>query len=562
MRVFNINKGVGLASSGVEYAQKYRRELLAGIPEVEDYYLFTDYLGTNIAMFTDRLGFDRSQVLWLYHLITGRSTQPNSVTVDAFRAGLDGEYSQTREATGRLVFRKQGSRVWYRVLQALGFVDRVETWTTDAAGASVLLSVAHYDSALHNVEHCAAGAVVRRTFYTLDGRVAAEQYVKNGEILQTRLTPASPLWSAAGGVRCGRTGGAETGRISRRALRYTGEVICHGRAELFRLVFSSMLTCCDDIVLVDRAVDVIDAVYPVIGDRRLMSVVHAEHYDLKQADDGVLLWNNHYENVFTRPDLVDTVVVSTRQQQRVLRRQLREAGMTQEVAWIPVGYAAGLAAGEGTADGAPEPPEWRPHSLVTASRLASEKHLDMVVRAVTKARKQVPDLTLDIYGEGTRGPIVEAIAEANAGGFVTLKGHQNLDGVLGTYGLYVSASTSEGFGLSLLEAIAQGLPLVGFDVEYGNREFVEPGVNGELVAYTGDGVSDEAALAEAMVQVVTSDRLAAMRQASVDKAAEFAPDKVRALWRHCLVGRECLVGAADVKGEAGAEIADGRSEAA
>ena len=35
--------------------------------------------------------------------------------------------------------------------------------------------------------------------------------------------------------------------------------------------------------------------------------------------------------------------------------------------------------------------------------------------------------------------------------------------------VYLTASTSEGFGLTLMEAVGSGLPMIGFDVPYGNQ---------------------------------------------------------------------------------------------
>ena len=48
------------------------------------------------------------------------------------------------------------------------------------------------------------------------------------------------------------------------------------------------------------------------------------------------------------------------------------------------------------------------------------------------------------------------------------------------YSGYISGSTSEGFGLSLMEAVGSGLPLIGLDVPYGNQTFIENGKNGSV----------------------------------------------------------------------------------
>jgi len=509
VRVFNINKAIGLASSGVEYAQRNRRELFAGIPWVDDYYVFTDYMPTNLSVFSDRLGFDRAQVLWIYNLVSGRDTQPSTLSVEAFVSAIGQPHAAPQTSPDHVDVALTGSPVRYRIRTIEGQrVDRVETLVGDQ-----LVRVAHYDETLNNVEHFHENRLARRVFYTSDGRIAAEQLYRDREITRTLITPASPLYEPV----------ADQGR--RRPSSFRGDLVLEGRSQFFQLVFGRLFSRPDDVVIVDRALDVIDGIYPVIGDHRLYSTVHAEHFDLKQVDDGVLLWNNHYENVFTRPDLVDGFVVSTRRQKEVLERQLASrfpaGGFT--VACIPVGAVARIAA----------QPEYEPFALVTASRLADEKHIDLLIRAVAVARKTLPELRLDIYGEGNRDRLMAAIEETQTQDCVRLLGHQRLDGVLGSYGLYVSASTSEGFGLSLLEAMAEGLPIVGFDVDYGNREMVESGVNGRLVPCTF-GDRDVDGIADAVVEVLTSGSLDEMRRQSLRKAEGYTAAHVRELWERLL----------------------------
>lgn len=512
MRVFNVNKAIGLASSGVEYAQRYRRELFAGIAGVDDYYVFTDYLATNLSVFSDRLGFAHAQVLWIYNLVTGRDTLPCTLRAEEFLSTI-GQPHTSEVHPDHVDVALTGSAVRYRI-QTLpgGFVDRVET----LVGGQVV-RVEHYDETLNNVEHFHENRLVRRVLHTPDGRVGAEQFYSDREITLTRVTPASPLYD-----RAARRGWRDPGS-------FRGDVLIEGRSRFFQFVFARLFSRPDDVVIVDRALDVIDGIYPVIGEHRLYSVVHAEHFDLTQADDGVLLWNNHYENVFTRPDLVDGFIVSTRRQGDVLKGQLASRGGDGDraVVCIPAGFAHEHAA----------EPDYDPLAIVTASRLADEKHLDLLVRAVAEARKAVPGLRLDIYGEGNRVRLLAVIGETKTQDCVRLMGHRELDGLLGAYALYVTASTSEGFGLSLLEAMAQSLPIVGFDVEYGNRELVSPGVNGRLVPFTSSE-RDVTALAEAVVEVLTSGTLDDLRCQSLRRAEAYTAASVRRLWERLLFEEE------------------------
>ncbi|SIP98266.1 Glycosyl transferases group 1 [Paracoccus thiocyanatus] len=46
--------------------------------------------------------------------------------------------------------------------------------------------------------------------------------------------------------------------------------------------------------------------------------------------------------------------------------------------------------------------------------------------------------------------------------------------------LAIYPTLTEGFGLSILEALTHGCPVVSYDVDFGPREMIFPGRNGEL----------------------------------------------------------------------------------
>ena len=155
-----------------------------------------------------------------------------------------------------------------------------------------------------------------------------------------------------------------------------------------------------------------------------------------------------------------------REQFRKMREQFRKyVGMVPDIRTIPAGALDRLRR--------PEKPR-RPFSVITASRLAPEKHVDWVVDACVRAKRQIPALTLDIYGVGGEQAVLEQrIRKADAGAYIHLMGQQDLTDRYQDYELYLSGSTSEGFGLSLMEAAGSGLALIGFDVPYGNPTFIE-----------------------------------------------------------------------------------------
>ncbi|WP_429940779.1 MULTISPECIES: glycosyltransferase [unclassified Enterococcus] len=116
--------------------------------------------------------------------------------------------------------------------------------------------------------------------------------------------------------------------------------------------------------------------------------------------------------------------------------------------------------------------------------IADEKHVDDLVKAVIKAKPLIPELSFSIYGEGKhRNPLLQLIKENNASDYIKLMGHHELTEIYRNHGVYVSASLSEGFGLSLLEALSNGLVFVGYDVDYGNAEFMIDGKNAIKIPY-------------------------------------------------------------------------------
>lgn len=91
MTIYNINLGIGWASSGVEYAQAYRAGVFRKL-NLSSKFIFTDMiLADNIQHLTANIGFDDNQVIWLYNHFTDIKIAPTSVTVDDVLAYFGGE---------------------------------------------------------------------------------------------------------------------------------------------------------------------------------------------------------------------------------------------------------------------------------------------------------------------------------------------------------------------------------------------------------------------------------------------------------------------------------------
>lgn len=101
-----------------------------------------------------------------------------------------------------------------------------------------------------------------------------------------------------------------------------------------------------------------------------------------------------------------------------------------------------------------------------------------------------------------------------------------------TYDAYVSASQSEGFGLTLMEAVGSGLPIIGFDVRYGNQTFIDDGENGYRIPIHDEMDQKEkiALLADRIVHMLTEDDMEAFSEHPYEKAQAFLTKEVVKRW--------------------------------
>lgn len=169
----------------------------------------------------------------------------------------------------------------------------------------------------------------------------------------------------------------------------------------------------------------------------------------------------------------------------------------------------------------------RKHSLLSVGRLAPEKRMNWAIDAVVRARKYVPDLTLDIYGDGSeKGQLLSQIKEMGCEDYVRLCGFQKLDDVYQSYDAYISASWVETFGVTYLEAVGSGLPMIGFDVPYGAQAFIDEGENGYKLPW-----GDIQGLADAIVRLFTEADIEAFRQNSYRKAGFYLTEEIKKQWK-------------------------------
>ena len=147
--------------------------------------------------------------------------------------------------------------------------------------------------------------------------------------------------------------------------------------------------------------------------------------------------------------------------------------------------------------------------------------VDLLVEGFLRAAKAEPRLRLLLLGNGSLRPqIYKRIQEYNMSDRVYMPGqvqYTDLPIYYHAADLYLSASTSDGSSVSLMEALACGCPALVSDIP-GNREWVEPEKHGWWFR-VGDVADLERTLLQAVAQ---EDRLAAMGKAARKLAEQRA----------------------------------------
>ena len=159
--------------------------------------------------------------------------------------------------------------------------------------------------------------------------------------------------------------------------------------------------------------------------------------------------------------------------------------------------------------------------VIGAGRLDPVKRYDLLVEAFNDLRGEFPDWRLRIYGQGPeRGALRTLISELRATERILLMGSAApLDPEWVKGSIAAVTSSAESFGMTLVEAMRCGLPVVSTDCPVGPREIIEDGVDGLLVP-TGD----IAGIADGLRRLMADDELRArMADAARENARRYDP---------------------------------------
>ncbi|MEU3742375.1 glycosyltransferase [Streptomyces sp. NPDC032198] len=209
---------------------------------------------------------------------------------------------------------------------------------------------------------------------------------------------------------------------------------------------------------------------------------------------------------------LDMLTTTTSADAEIYRKQMTLPGVRIEAFPNPVPAPSNVPSGG------------RDKAVVAAGRLVPTKRYDLLIRAFDRVRAERPDWVLRIFGPGIAGghgvKLQRLIEELG------LEKHASLMGAVSSLesewlkaGLAASASDHESFGMTIVEAMRCGVPVVSTDCPLGPREIISDGVDGRLVP-----MGDEEALAQHLLELINSDELRQrMAEAAQTASARYEP---------------------------------------
>ncbi|WP_022880860.1 glycosyltransferase [Gryllotalpicola ginsengisoli] len=245
----------------------------------------------------------------------------------------------------------------------------------------------------------------------------------------------------------------------------------------------------------------------------IVHILHGSH--LNDRHDGL---RETRRTAFRRLPDFDLVVTPTETQRRDIQTLLPRA---RNLVTIPNAVAPASAE-----------PHGRPaaHDIAVVASLIPRKRVSHAIRAAAGARASGAWTgSLTVIGDGPqRDKLEDLVARLGAREFVSFAGHvPDARRRLAEASMLLLTSRSEGFGLVLLEAMAEGCIPIAYDIPYGPADIIDDGVNGYLVPE-----ADIAALAKTIDRLAQTDAraLEQLRARARATVARYSDEAVTEQW--------------------------------
>ena len=168
------------------------------------------------------------------------------------------------------------------------------------------------------------------------------------------------------------------------------------------------------------------------------------------------------------------------------------------------------------------------HCLLYLGRIDRRKGIEFLIRSLPRVRERLPEVRLLVGGKGSHLRKMQALVarlhlQENVS-FLGFVPDDQLNALYNRAQCLVVPSVFEGFGITVIEALAAGTRVVGSDAD-GIREILQGGESGRLVPY-----GDQRALAAAILAELQAPR------PSAELAAEYRIERFRDGYLEALEG--------------------------
>lgn len=494
--VYNFNLLLGFEPNGVDVAQAHRLKIFRKLG-VETYFVFTHWPSIDQLNYFLSKGYRYNELLFAQLLFTDQLVTEPVLSSNDMEMLLGLEESQQIDSS-----------------------DQGKTYKLDNGEIVVFRYSKYFLNKVQYVDYFSEGYLLKREIYSTR-KLVTDYFVLNYQNNQI-------LAELGRRVYHNQDGSIALEEISLKKKLYyllkDSKLITH--EELMKLVINKLHLKDSDIVLMDRASN-IDFARPLLeqsSGAKLGLVFHSEH------TFGEHPFSYEYYYPVKYAHRLDFMITSTNLQAEILKESFQKEGQqAPKIYTIPVGSLKSLQ----------YPDKVRqPQKIMTASRLIYSKRVDLAIRAVVLAHQKGANIDFSIFGQGMEyNGLKELICEYSAEDYIHLKGYARLDDEYIKHSIYLTASITETFGLTLMEAVGAGLAIVGFDVRYGNPTFIINGENGYLVPF--EGRSDQELvedMAQRLVELSSKD-MEDFHRNSYQLARDYLEERILELW-NCFLGEQ------------------------
>lgn len=126
------------------------------------------------------------------------------------------------------------------------------------------------------------------------------------------------------------------------------------------------------------------------------------------------------------------------------------------------------------------------HKIINIARIDEQKRLEDSINVIAAVKKDVPDVTLDIWGyvyqEDLKQKLDTQIKTLGLEDTVKFRGYaSDMNKIYNGAQLEILTSRYEGNPLSIIEALGHGVPVIAYDIFYGPSDTINSGVTGYLI---------------------------------------------------------------------------------